>query len=286
MLIGMARLQGPAGSISLPTVTWLGRDDACTLSVPDPSVAARHALILAGPTAWWLLDLTDSERLLLNGEALDTIEALYDGDEIELASTRLTFDAPDFPCPRDFEGQEIRERRLPRRSGDLWQYLPSLSSSVPDHGGRLLQLLVHELPALRLRLLDGGDGEGRERLCKTGTSEQALPPPPKTLGPGSRQGQLFSRRIHDPESSAPGDPVHQLLAASLLRDEESLLLTAERLFPPDDPGGPFQSEDILLMAMAAAELEGRWVAAPEGPLRENIDDTRPLDRSKDGKDGP
>ncbi len=69
----------------------LGRDRKAVVWVDDPSVSRHHARILiAGPEAR-LEDLGSKNGTLLNGERIEGITILADGDEVQIGLATMTF---------------------------------------------------------------------------------------------------------------------------------------------------------------------------------------------------
>jgi pSer/pThr/pTyr-binding forkhead associated (FHA) protein len=58
----------------------------------DPNVSRTHAEIRPRGGSWVLTDLGSTNGSRLNGRRLDGSEVLKAGDEIELGTSRLTFE--------------------------------------------------------------------------------------------------------------------------------------------------------------------------------------------------
>ncbi len=58
----------------------------------DPNVSRTHAEIRPRGGSWVLTDLGSTNGSRLNGRRLDGSEVLKPGDEIELGTSRLTFE--------------------------------------------------------------------------------------------------------------------------------------------------------------------------------------------------
>jgi hypothetical protein len=86
VLMGGKRLVvGPAG-------VTLGRSRQCDVMVDDPNVSRTHAEIRPRGGSWVLADLNSTNGSRLNGRRLQGPEVLKPGDEIELGTSRLTFE--------------------------------------------------------------------------------------------------------------------------------------------------------------------------------------------------
>nr|BBH93637.1 hypothetical protein KTA_18360 [Thermogemmatispora argillosa] len=68
----------------------IGCDPACEVSIPDPSLAPRHALLLARTDSLYVQDLTDGATLV-NGEPLREPRRLESGDLLQLGAVLLQY---------------------------------------------------------------------------------------------------------------------------------------------------------------------------------------------------
>jgi pSer/pThr/pTyr-binding forkhead associated (FHA) protein len=72
----------------------IGRSEACSLRLDDPTVSRRHCLIDVGGETAWLLDLDSLNGTLVNGEMVGNLprggrrlfRALHDGDELRIGN--------------------------------------------------------------------------------------------------------------------------------------------------------------------------------------------------------
>jgi hypothetical protein len=85
VLDGRRLVVGPEG-------VTLGRSRSCDIVLDDPNVSRRHAEIRPRGGSWVLVDLGSTNGSRLNGRAFEGSEVIKPGDEIELGSTRLTFE--------------------------------------------------------------------------------------------------------------------------------------------------------------------------------------------------
>ena len=75
-----------------PTGATVGRSRRCDVMLDDPNVSRTHAEIRPRGGSWVLTDLGSTNGSRLNGRKLDGSEVLKPGDEIELGTSRLTFE--------------------------------------------------------------------------------------------------------------------------------------------------------------------------------------------------
>jgi hypothetical protein len=85
LLEGRRLVVGPAG-------VTLGRSRECDIVLQDPNVSRKHAEIRPRGGSWVVADLGSTNGSRLNGRAVKGSEVVKPGDEIELGSTRLTFE--------------------------------------------------------------------------------------------------------------------------------------------------------------------------------------------------
>jgi len=70
----------------------LGRSRECEIVLSDPNVSRRHAEIRPRGGGWVLDDLGSTNGVSVNGVQVDRPKVLSDGDDIELGTTRVTFE--------------------------------------------------------------------------------------------------------------------------------------------------------------------------------------------------
>jgi hypothetical protein len=85
MLDGRRLVVGPDG-------VTMGRSRECDVVLQDPNVSRQHAEIRPRGGSWVLADLGSTNGSRLNGRPIEGSEVIKSGDEIELGSTRLTFE--------------------------------------------------------------------------------------------------------------------------------------------------------------------------------------------------
>jgi hypothetical protein len=85
VLSGKRMVVGPAGAT-------LGRSRQCDIVVDDPNVSREHAEVRPRGGSWVLRDLGSTNGSSLNGRRIDGAEVLKPGDEIELGTSKMTFE--------------------------------------------------------------------------------------------------------------------------------------------------------------------------------------------------
>lgn len=78
-------------SFELLETNSIGRTRESTITIVDPRVSRRHALIRRQNDGFWFLDLGSSNGSMLNGRRVTTAKRLKDGDLIEIGSHLLRF---------------------------------------------------------------------------------------------------------------------------------------------------------------------------------------------------
>jgi pSer/pThr/pTyr-binding forkhead associated (FHA) protein len=60
----------------------VGRDTACSFSIPDETVSSRHARISYHHNQWWVDDMSSTNGTFLNDDRVYTPTVVISGDEI------------------------------------------------------------------------------------------------------------------------------------------------------------------------------------------------------------
>lgn len=75
-----------------PSGATIGRSRQCDLMLDDANVSRSHAEVRARGGSWVLTDLGSTNGSRLNGRQITGSEVLKPGDEIELGTSRITFE--------------------------------------------------------------------------------------------------------------------------------------------------------------------------------------------------
>jgi DNA-binding winged helix-turn-helix (wHTH) protein len=122
----------------------LGRDDVCDIVIPERQISRQHVRVYHTDKQYYLEDLESRNGTWLNGQRIEGIHELHDGDEVHLAMTlRMRFIGSGATAPLSIDlpqyiGGKLRLDRESRRVfiGDE-EIDPPLS--LPQY--RLLELL-------------------------------------------------------------------------------------------------------------------------------------------------
>ena len=82
---GRTVVVGPSGAV-------IGRSRDCDVVLDDPNVSRHHAEVRPSGGSWIVNDLGSTNGIKLNGRRVRGPESLKRGDEIELGTSRVTFD--------------------------------------------------------------------------------------------------------------------------------------------------------------------------------------------------
>jgi hypothetical protein len=82
---GRRLVVGPGGVV-------VGRSRQCDIVLEDPNISRRHLEVRPRGGSWVLADLGSTNGSRLNGRTIEGSEVVRPGDQIELGSTRLTFE--------------------------------------------------------------------------------------------------------------------------------------------------------------------------------------------------
>ncbi len=97
----------------------LGQDPEAAIRIDDPTVATRHAQIVAHAGAWWAYDLGSRTGTWVAGALLSSAHELRDGDVLRIGRTDLVFRSSVLPrVAREPEASAVAPR-LEVRSGSF-----------------------------------------------------------------------------------------------------------------------------------------------------------------------
>jgi hypothetical protein len=82
---GRSELIGPSGAV-------LGRSRDCDVVLDDPNVSRHHAEVRPSGGSWIVNDLGSTNGIKVNGRRVSGPQSLKPGDEVELGTSRVTFE--------------------------------------------------------------------------------------------------------------------------------------------------------------------------------------------------
>jgi Protein of unknown function (DUF3662)/Inner membrane component of T3SS, cytoplasmic domain len=75
-----------------PAGVVVGRSRQCDIVLEDPNISRRHLEVRPRGGSWVVADLGSTNGSRINGRSIEGSEVVRPGDEIEIGSTRLTFE--------------------------------------------------------------------------------------------------------------------------------------------------------------------------------------------------
>jgi len=94
--------EGPHAGIHFPLgdqkLVSVGRDEDCTIQIPDPKVSRRHLQIRFEPAEGrhYAADYRSANGVRMNGGPMMQDTALKDGDVIQIGATTIVYSTADF----------------------------------------------------------------------------------------------------------------------------------------------------------------------------------------------
>ena len=180
-----------------PGTFVIGRSAECQLSLDDPLVSRRHALLLVGDDEVFVEDSGSRNGVLVNGQRISARCKLHDGDRVQIGAqemnvTSVATDAPKRPGttmreiplgPETMVSMPVAAKSAPPEPGDepveppptLTRKPFAIDSAVPHDEATIVRPRRGEA----LKLLGGvadkalalGNPEGAERLLQNGLME-------------------------------------------------------------------------------------------------------------------
>lgn len=217
-----ARLSHLLHDIAVPAGRFLiGRGTDCQLSLDDPLVSRRHAVVAVGDDGLaTVADLGSRNGVFLNGVRVEKPEPLRDGDVIRIGSQDICY----------------------------YDALDSRPSSAP----RAARVTMQQIPMLDFSTDDGLASSPRPRFAEP---PPAPPPPSSPSSPAADQPDARPRADAAPASSPAAD-VPPSAKPSQRGLPPSIPMPAIRELRPLEPDDPEEATTIASGAFAAARLGG------------------------------
>jgi adenylate cyclase len=135
----MLRNETTGEVIALGEVTVIGRSRECGVTVADPRVSRRHAMIRRQADGYWFFDLGSINGSSINDRRVTTSRKLVTGDRILIADHRLRFDGvdpisplPDFASMAEHTIAEVRLQTVVLLVSDIQGFTPLSEKLAPE----------------------------------------------------------------------------------------------------------------------------------------------------------
>jgi hypothetical protein len=171
----------------------VGRNASCQLSLDDPLVSRRHALLLVRPDDVLLEDLQSRNGVLVNGERIPGRVRLRPGDRITIGSQEMVLVAADDERPMPGP----MKRTLPRMPTVDSEAFPAPAPPPPSGGGLDADMepsMVRRADAFNLL---GGVAEKALAMGKALEAERILASPLADVIEASRAGKRVTPSLMD-----------------------------------------------------------------------------------------
>ena len=110
MLVAVAGpLQGARYRVDAEGLT-LGREDACTVVIPDPDVSRFHARLVFHNAAIWVQDAGSRNGVFVNEKRVVRHKQLSPGDELSIGEHRFTLELDAIPVALQKKAQKAMQR--------------------------------------------------------------------------------------------------------------------------------------------------------------------------------
>jgi predicted component of type VI protein secretion system len=97
----------------------VGRSAGCQLSLDDPLVSRRHALLVVGRDGVTIEDLQSRNGVIVNGQRIAARTAVHAGDKIVIGSQELTLLEGRESAGRETASHQVGKRTLPKMPAAL-----------------------------------------------------------------------------------------------------------------------------------------------------------------------
>jgi pSer/pThr/pTyr-binding forkhead associated (FHA) protein len=174
----------------------VGRSAACQLSLDDPLVSRRHALLIVAPDEVTIEDLQSRNGVVVNGQRIPGRIKLAAGDKIGIGSQELTLVEGRESAGREQASHPIGKRTLPKMPAAPEMVAADRVSSVPPGEGDpdAEPSMLRRADAFNLL---GGVAEKALAMGRADEAERLLANPLADVVEASRAGKRLSPWLVD-----------------------------------------------------------------------------------------
>jgi predicted component of type VI protein secretion system len=179
----------------------VGRSAGCQLSLDDPLVSRRHALLVVGKDGVTVEDLQSRNGVVVNGDRIPGRTALQPGDRITIGSQELTLLQGRDSAGRETVSHNMGKRTLPRfpaapelMAAERGSSFPPEGSSPPSSNDDAEPSMVRRADAFNLL---GSVAEKALAMGRADEAERLLASPLADVVEASRAGKRLSPWLVD-----------------------------------------------------------------------------------------
>lgn len=178
----------------------VGRSAGCQLSLDDPLVSRRHALLVVSREGVTIEDLQSRNGVILNGQRIPGRTKVQAGDKIIIGSQELTLLEGRESAGRETASHQMGKRTLPKMPAATELMAADRASSVPPSEQQMLgdpdaePSMVRRADAFNLL---GGVAEKALAMGRADEAERLLASPLADVVEASRAGKRLSPWLVD-----------------------------------------------------------------------------------------
>ena len=177
----------------------VGRSAGCQLSLDDPLVSRRHALLVVTREGVTIEDLQSRNGVIVNGQRIPGRTKVQAGDKIVIGSQELTLLEGRESAGREMAGHQMGKRTLPKMPAATELMAAERASSVPPSDAMLGDpdaepSMVRRADAFNLL---GGVAEKALAMGRADEAERLLASPLADVVEASRAGKRLSPWLVD-----------------------------------------------------------------------------------------
>jgi predicted component of type VI protein secretion system len=178
----------------------VGRSAGCQLSLDDPLVSRRHALLVVSREGVTIEDLQSRNGVIVNGQRIPGRTKVHAGDKIVIGSQELTLLEGRDSAGRETASHQMGKRTLPKMPAATELMTAEHASSVPPSGESMLgdpdaePSMVRRADAFNLL---GGVAEKALAMGRADEAERLLASPLADVVEASRAGKRLSPWLVD-----------------------------------------------------------------------------------------